>query len=511
MTRIGTYGANQVYLSRINDIQLRSHEHMVQFNTGMKSQTYAGISRDSHQLINFENEISRVDQYIKGNATAKTRLDGMEISLNAIETTMNDFLDQLDDFYAKETRSQAEVTALQEQAYNSMLSLQSSLASSINGQYIFSGGRVNNEPVAQFANSFDDFQTKWDGFDHPYPTTRSGTLLELNATNAETGNVSFSAAAGTITAASLTTSPNVLSDIPVGARITVADSAGGLNDDKEFTVRGVSVGAGGTVITVSPLVTEGPVAASLKYYTTALPDQQQLNANLTFTPGSDTIQVSNATGFTAGQVFEVSGTASNDGVYEVSSIVAGPPDTITINSTKVTTQAAISTVTLSASSWYNGDNLALEHRVGQDRTIDLGVYASDPTFEKAFRAMAIIAQGQYGTAGGLENNLDRIVAARYLLNDAMNSPAGTSPPYGTELSSDLTSLQAAVGNNQALIATKNTIYTKFKGFLQTRASDLEQSDKTELAVLLKSDETALQAAYQTTSMVRELSLLNFMR
>jgi len=144
-------------------------------------------------------------------------------------------LDRLDEFYAQETRSQAEITALQEMAYNSMLSLQSSLAASINGQYIFSGGRVNNEPVAQFATSIEDFQSKWDGFDHPYPTTRSGTLLNLNATNAETGNLDFSATAGTITATAMTISTTPTSRVPMARRRNAL-----------LTVSVSSVGSGGT-------------------------------------------------------------------------------------------------------------------------------------------------------------------------------------------------------------------------------------------------------------------------
>jgi flagellin-like hook-associated protein FlgL len=511
MTRIGTYGANQTYLARLTAIQERLSNRQIQLTTELKSVSYTGISKDTNRLINFENDMSRAQEFIDSNTMATNRLKLMDTSLAAIESSMKNFRDRLDAFYAQTTRNKSDIESIQKLAFDSMIDLQSYLAASDGGDYLFSGGRVSNEPVNLPARSLEGFQAIYDGNDHTFPTTRNAHMAELATTSTSTGSISFDAATGTFTAASLTsTTNNPLSDLTAGTRITVDDTAGGANDNKVFTVRNVTTGVGGTTVTVSPLVSEGPVAATVKYYTSSTPDQQKLTGNLTFSPGADTITVSNSTGFAAGQTFEVSGTASNNGVYEVGSITAGPPDVITIKSTKVATQAASATIKLSATSWYNGDTLTIQHRVAADRTVDVGIHASDPAFEKAFRAMGLIAQGVFGTGGGLENNLDRVESARYLIRDALDSPAGTTPPYGEELTSDLKALRSGLGTTTALISSKNELHKQLISFVGTRVINMEKADRDETVTLLLDDQRALEASYQSLSKIRSMSLLNFL-
>jgi flagellar hook-associated protein 3 FlgL len=209
---------------------------------------------------------------------------------------------------------------------------------------------------------------------------------------------------------------------------------------------------------VSQLTTEGPSAATISYYpagNTTTPNT--LNGNLTFTPGTDTIQVSSTTGFAVGQVFTVAGTTSNDGSYKVSSIAAGPPDTITVESVKVGATETVA-ATLSSESWYKGDNIAIEQRV----------------------------------------------------RDSMLHPAGNSAPFGTEESSDLESVRSQLGVTQNLIKTKTEKHQSYIGFLDDRIISMENVDKNEAITLLLDDQRALEAGYQALSKVREMSLLNFL-
>ncbi|MQX35002.1 flagellin [Roseospira navarrensis] len=55
--------------------------------------------------------------------------------------------------------------------------------------------------------------------------------------------------------------------------------------------------------------------------------------------------------------------------------------------------AAASDATITGVSYYGGDSLSFEHRVSENRTLDLGLNAKDPAFEKAFRALGMLAQG----------------------------------------------------------------------------------------------------------------------
>lgn len=500
MTRIATYGSNQMYLSRVTALNERISKLTLQVLTEKKSPNYTGISKDSNRLVNFENEKDRAKSFITNNDMAQTRIKAADVSLTAVEKTMKSFKDRLETFYANENRSQQDVENIQNWAFQSMIDMQSYLSSSADGQYLFSGGRVSTEPVKLAAGSLEGFQDIYDGNSVTYPTTRAAHMLDIKTDTSITGNLTFNAAAGTITAANAGT----LSDIPVGSRITAAGASAGNN--QSYTV----VGNTGSQIKVSRLTTEGPTAGTISYYPDDSKTTTSLAANLTFVPGTDTITVSNATGFTPGQTFTVAGTTGNDGVYEVQSITAGPPDTITIASAKIgTTETAAAT--LSADSWYQGDNINIEQRIDQNRTVSIGVFASDPAFEKAIRAMGMIAQGSYGTSGGLENNLDRVDGARFLIQDALNHPASAAPPFGAEASSDMETVRSQLGVTQGLIKTTTEMHKSYVGFLDERIISMENVDKQEAITLLLDDQRALEAGYQTLAKVREMSLLNFLR
>ena len=81
---------------------------------------------------------------------------------------------------------------------------------------------------------------------------------------------------------------------------------------------------------------------------------------------------------------------------------ADPPDDLAGGSDDIVTispplpnplPADFSSQTLESVSYYNGDDLKFEHRVNERRTIELGINAKDPAFEKGIRAMGMLSQG----------------------------------------------------------------------------------------------------------------------
>jgi len=501
MTRVATYGSNQLYLSRITALNERINKLTTQVVTEKKSPNYTGIAADSNRLINFENEKARSEAFIKNNDSIQTTIELANVSLTAVQNTMKTFRDRLDSFRTNKNRNQQDIEAIQNLAFQSMIDMQSYLSSTADGKYLFSGGLVSQEPVQLPASTRSGFTDIYDGFSVTYPTTRNAHMLETATKTANTGNLTFNAATGTITAATA----GSLSSFPVGTKVTAAGASAANN--QSYTV----VANTGTQIKVSRLTTEGPTAATISYYNAGDDAHiQTLNGNLTFTPGADTIQVSSTTGFSVGQVFSVAGTTNNDGSYRVSAITAGPPDNITIESVKVGANETVA-ATLTAESWYKGDNISIEQRIDQDRTVSIGVFASDPAFEKAFRAMGMIAQGQFGTAGGLENNMDRVEDALYLIRDAMVHPAGNAAPFGTEEASDLEGVMSQLGTTQSVIQTKTDKHKSYISFLDDRLIAMENVDKNEAITLLLDDQRALEAGYQTLAKVREMSLINFLQ
>lgn len=499
MTRIGTYGSNQMYLARIGAIQTRVHTSQLQVSTEMKSSNYSGIARDANRLINFENEVARANQFVQQNAVAQTRVKATQVSLTAAEQTMKQFRDRLENFNMLETKNEEQVKGLQAWAWQSMIDLQSYLSNSVNGQYLFAGGRVSTKPVELPATNLSDFQTLYDGNYQTYPTTRPAHMLDLKSQADVTGDLSFDAATGMISAAN----PNTVGGFLVGSRVTV--SGADPSNNQSYTV----VANDGQNIKVSRLTTETALAATITYNDGQNSISTSTLGSLTFAPGADTITATGSVAELAvGATFTVSGTTDNNGTYEV---VANTGTVITVKSTKIGLTETVTGATLKAESYYRGDSLPIQHRVDEDRSVEVSVLASDPAFEKAFRAMGMIAQGAFGTSGGLENNLQRVSQALYLVKDAIESPAGTNPPFGAELRGDMQKLQGNLGVTQSLINAKDTKHKAFAGFLTTRISEMENVDKMEAVAMLLDDQRALETSYQALAKVREMTLLNFLK
>ena len=962
MTRIGTYGASQLYISRLMDIQDRMQTEQSQVTTGLNSTAYSGIASQAGSVINLENEKSQATEYISNNDIAQTKLNAMGTTLDSIKTSITNFNNQLNTYANGNKQDQASIQTLQNSAMNTMVDLQSYLGANLDGQYLFSGGRVSQPPVTLPASNLQDFQSKFDGTNVTFPTTRDGDLQTLSLDNRDTGNLSFdptnglifpstasgftklppgshiqvtgttlnnsdfsvrqqaaTSSAGTMlsetgnigTGAVITTyagntlsntatgnlsmsfnpsgqmvmapsTANTLQGLVVGTsftihgsnsdttpissgstvplvgtnlstysagstaatgvtiggtdslviddgtqkftyeagvsgvtvgdmvswvntstngeaaasvdnqgRIVITDTAGAsgptlkiggtlqgllglstsvdnlnvnpavsnplysnvnsqrltsLTDSTGATVANVGdtlvmdAGAGATTFTVSATSTmtdltswiakqdpsattpggaqvslsnnaisvanngmntysfSGTLATDLGLPGTVSTGAVGSSSNFSSMPGNydgtykvlnynsdgsvvlgnntdvtvpedvaatslslsngipqvstptgvssgiasfalsgHTVTLSLPTGgtdmttqYTVGNAISISGTNGHDGTYTVSGVTANsvsysinPPalrvsqlvqqtgrsdvtmtfpttlsnttvgdphpfvggtvynGTGTLNSqefgsldyspngtggetisstiasaftdtngkayppigtvitlasksgvndgayevigndgTNLTIQsktlktengASTSTAKVATQSWYSGDTLTNQQQVGSDRQLTVGVLASDPAFEKAIRAMGILAQGVYGTAGGLENHPERVAAAQYLLEDAVQHPASGTPPYGAEQASDITQVVQNVADAQTVISQQNDNHTAYMGFLDTRIANVEVADKTQSITTLMADSTALQASYQSLARVSSLSLLDYLK
>lgn len=706
MSRIGTFGASQMYLSRIMATQQRLYIEQQQVATEKKSANYTGIATDANRLINFENSVKQADQFVKNNGMAATRLNAAQSSLDAVQNTIKQFSELMTDFAGGNTKDPAKIKTVQEWAVQSMIEMQSYLNVSVDGQYLFSGGRVSTRPIDLPATSLSEFQKIYDGDAHTFPTTRAANLQDMALSYDDTGTVTFNDSYGAIIPANagafanvatgslvsvggtlsnnktvsitghvatntggnplaetanagngtfityyggtlphgttgnlafgfdpdgnMTITPgtaNTLASLTEGSRFTISGSndsnfdglgdydgayvvtknangvitlandttpastetvavsdlslsrdsnadtipdaiagLGAISGDARFTISGntvtLTVPSGGTALntlfsvgdfmtidgtsahdgtfevtgvnanTVSFQINPDALRTSKFVPQTGRTDVEvtfpgqtgqyiaQTYGSLSFVPnggGGETI-----TANTVGAFTDVNGVASpkvgemitvksqsgvNDGVYKV---VSNDGTSIVVESNTIASDSS-ATATFSSTTWYKGDTSPISQRIDSDVSVDLSLFASDPAFEKAYRAMGLIAQGITGTTGGLDNNQDRIAAARYLLADALESPAPGKAPYGTEQRSDIESLQSKVGVTQSVLKQRNEKHAQFMALFQARADDMENMDKTLAVTQLLDDQRALEASYQTLSSVRSLSLLNYMK
>ncbi len=699
MTRIGTFGANQLYISRILAVQERIQNSQLQVATEKKAQNYSGIAADANRLINFENEKAQASQFIKNNEMAETKLRAASTSVDAARTVIRNFQSILNDLAQHGLTEENRVVEAQKMALNSMLELASYMNVSVDGQYMFAGGRVSTQPVALPAGTLSDFQAMFDGTQTTYPTTRDAHLRKIEVTAAQLGTTTFDATYGLIKPSNF----DAFDSVPVGS---VFDVSGTTNNNATMTHQGMvtlnaagvpltdtATDAGpafmtttnGTVLTdatnaltfalqpdgsirmtgspvtlaanekftignstgnaydgtyvVSAVNSDGSVTlkndSSLHAGETTTTGALQLRkdgvdadiipdgaaiANTTFGAGftgaeaatfsvvgnTVTLTYAGATGmageFPVGSYVDIQGSGLYNGSFEVTAStpdsisfkvsptamrvsdlvvpqsgrtdvtmswnngansigaaeygtmgfaigasgetitgnfvdVGGTPQppagtVITLSSTsgvndgqytvksndgttiviesKTLTAESTTSAAVTQESWYRGDTMTIQHRVDVARTLEFGIYASDPAIEKALRAMGIIAQGAWGTAGGLENNTDRLDAARFLITDALDGPATGTPPYGAETAGDLEKLQSQMAVVRQSILNTNTKHNEFISFLDTRIIAMENVDMTEAITRLLDDQRALEAGYQALATVRELSLMQYL-
>ena len=243
--------------------------------------------------------------------------------------------------------------------------------------------------------------------------------------------------------------------------------------------------------------------------------------SLTFSPtgsGGETITSSVANAFTndsgtiapqSGQLLTLkSKSGVNDGTYTV---LSNDGTNIVVQSNLIKAESRTTTATISSNSFYKGDDMQQSQIIGENHTVNVGTTAANPAFEKAIRAMSIIAQGTYGTAGGLDQNMGRVDNALYLLNDSLQYPAAGTPPYGEEKPGDVNTVSQQLGYTQSIITQSSTTQSQISGYLQTQLAKEINSDPTTAVTNLLNDSNALQASYQALSQIRNMSLMNYLK
>ena len=313
--------------------------------------------------------------------------------------------------------------------------------------------------------------------------------------------------------------PDVFNGLAIGDTVTLTNT---VSNNITFTINAIS--ADGSTITVDEGVTNETDLNT--NFSGSNSFSYDAGTQLAFTGSTKSIVMEDLSGtaipgaFSALQVgmsITTTGTTSNNGTFTIATVSSdGSSVTVTetitdeddVNGARVQSFAASGNI--SATPYYSGDSSSTSHRTSELRSFDTGLTGIDPAFEKAIRAMKIILQGEFGSDGGLDENPERISQAKYLLESSLELTVSGTPPFGTELTSNIQQLQQNNGFNQVLLNDQNDLHKDFLGFIDSAVADIENSDPLEVITRLLDDSRALEASYQTFSRIRQLSLVNFL-
>jgi len=355
MSRIANYASQQILNSYLQTVQQRINKTQIQITSEQKSQDYIGIGADTQRLISLEVSVSTLTTFQRNNNIEDINLKSTETALTAVQSTIKDFRNVLTSFNTLSVKDENSIRTIQEQAFRSMQTLQSYLNTEVGGRFLFSGNRVNTSPVNMGLSTLGNFQTKYDGLNLSYPTTRAMHMQDFsinkdgtNLPNWLTFTQDADGNAATAGVSTITATTAQFSNVTVGSSIQITGTA---NNNGTYEVSKIT--GGGTTIEINTkMLTNETNAATLTGTNGTI-----VNASVTFDRAAGTIV--GATGslstLVAGSSFTVSGTAQNNGTYIIESNTGS---TLKIKQSKLidegTTAQTVSTATAQSFTFTNG-------------------------------------------------------------------------------------------------------------------------------------------------------------
>lgn len=333
MTRIATLAANEHLLDLVSRTRSRIQDLQTQVATGKRAQSYSGISADARQLIDLENQRKMLDHYEHDNALIATRMDATASTIDGIGDTLRQFRQALIGISTDQPPTLQQTQDLQDQAFRTLKNVQDYLNTELDGRHLFSGSQVRTAPVEFPFTSLDGLQALYDGEKVLYPHTRAGHVEHRG----------------------------VLGHADTGD-LTMSDAdTDGIGD----TITAATAGAFASLRPGATITIAGGNSGNDKTYTVAASDGDR--------------------------VIRIRGDATDD----LGGAIGPPPITVG-GSVAVGTDTAAG-MTIAIGSWYRGDEVDQSYRLDRERGFSLDVDAIHPGFEKAIRALGIIAQGEEGT------------------------------------------------------------------------------------------------------------------
>ena len=223
-------------------------------------------------------------------------------------------------------------------------------------------------------------------------------------------------------------------------------------------------------------------------------------------------QITDGNGITIGKSYPVGATVDlgkTSGAYNGKYTVTGVSDdgkTLTVKTKDFPEYGAeetFATADVATYSYYDGGYLKTTYRVSETSAFSNDVTAASSAFEKLFRAMGEIAQGNLLDADNLESAHARVSDALNILDASLNANS-------KEKNGDITSIQYSVISKLDLVKTTIESQTASKESLTTYISNMTQVDKTEAVTYLLQAKQDLEVSYSVLSAINRLSLLQYL-
>lgn len=469
-----------------------------QLSTGRKSETYAGIGSERSLSIAFRSDVSRLESYQSSITLVELRLsisDQVLTRMDGVATEARGSMDPNIYELLGDGRSQGQVTS-----YNLLGETLSMLNSEAGGRYLFGGQDVSNKPV-ETVNAIMDGEGNRAGFvqhrdERLLADTGAAGTGRLDVTQPSTTQVQLAEDGVHPFGVKIEGVTNGLTNA-----ILTGPSAAPATFDVDFTGQPTA----GETLTISVTLPDGTeqnielVAAAVGeggdngFEIGATPDDTAANLAAALT---DTLEQ-----LTAVDVRAASAMAAGSDFFDyegggVPQRIDGPP----FDSATALRDGTESDTVF----WYTGDNSTdsarstATARIDDNLTISYGARANEEAFRVLVQNLAVFSSSNFTEDNQNDETRYGLLADKTLQN--ISYPAGVQKLE--QIAGELSAARSAADN-------ANTRHNVKTGTLQTLVDGIESADLNEVSVNLLTLQTRLEASYRATSILFDMSLVNY--
>ena len=427
---------------------------------------------------------------------------------------------------------------LQTNAFSTMKILADTLNTFVNGQYLFGGGVSSEAPINFPFNTLEEFQAYYDGINISYPQSSSANLSTRVVNSNETGKITLSTAPeggnnGIITAEN---EGGFLKNA-VTANDTTTGNITFNSDNNTIYAQEYgafsSLGAGDTLVInnagdekngyyIIKSVSEDGRTITVEESTPIRPQTDPTLINGEYSDGVDTTNATFSTSFPVGTVVSMDGFSAINknigGTVQVTGVSTdGKELYVTMNPDRwIDIEIDSDKWEMASSSYYKGGDLATEKMVSENQSITMDINAKDEAFEKLFRALGSVAQGNLVDTRNPANDLDSLIDASAVKNriyeavDLLNEAVFNAGKSSTAKNADLYTIQAKITSNNLVLNNANENLTAIQSNLQNSVNSLKNADQTQAVINAIMAANTLNTSYAALQQAMNVSLLNYL-
>jgi flagellar hook-associated protein 3 FlgL len=494
---INSIGSSTSLLGQsILNIKNQLNTLQVQLASGEKSTTYSGMGTGEGFAIAARAQLANITGYQNTITNVGTTITAANLALQTLNTTSSQVETAAGS--GSQTLNSNGQTAGQVTAISQLSSMLSILNTQGGNGYIFSGAATNTPSVAS-ANDILNGNGAQAGL-----TQIVNERLQADVgTTPDLGRLTLSAP--TTTSVALTQDSS-----PFGLKLSAVNS----------TLTGATVtGPTGSPAAISvDLGTTNPNPGDALNITLSMPDGTtqsiQLTATTTSPPPTGSFTIGSTPAATAANLqtaLQTSvNTVANTSLVAASAMEASsnffdqPPQRVS-GPPFATATTLVNGTSANTVSWYTGGTTTGSARttqvaqIGPGQSVDYGVQANEQGIASQLQAIAAYAAF---TVSPSNTNAAAQVSA---MSASVAQALATQPSQQS-----IQDIQTDLANAQTTMSTATSLQTQTKSTLQDIVSQTETISPDEVASQLLALQTSLQASYQTTSMLSQLSLVKFL-